>query len=198
MKFPIVLYLLLICFMIGCTTPKYTHFSLRKSIWKNKGELLTKGYYFCDLNNVKNLLSKKISPHYYEVMVLFENGSCCVLSNFFTSHEQIKEYLAVHASDLGSKDKYAYWGRYLIEAEQISIEYFFHNPDQQYLGVYRRIGLLCGNNCFLIKKGYMVKDDPDRASNKHYRYEYMPLTAKIDSTNWMMKKSWFKVSKEEK
>lgn len=193
MKSTYPLYFLFFSFMLSCKTPKYAHFSLRNSVWQNKGELKTNGYYFCDLNQVKGLLTKKILPHYYGVLILFQNGTCCLLSNYFKSHEQIKEYLKVHTSELGKKNKYAYWGRYIIENKQILIEYFFYNPDQQYLGIYKRIGFLCANDCFIIEKGYMVNGDPEIVSYKHYKYEFMPLIENVDSTNWMMKKRWFKI-----
>ena len=171
--------------LIGsCTTTKYSHFSLRDSTWKNTGELETNGYYYCNLNDIEGRISAPKNLSQYEVLILFSNGTFCELSTLFHTQEQIKNYLKLHSNDLGEKDKYAYWGKYKIEHDNIFIEYFFYNPDQHYLGIYRRYGTLCGTNCFIIKKRFMVKDDPIRTDNSHYEYQYMPLEEKIDSINW--------------
>lgn len=180
--------------LVSCKTPQYTHFSLRTSLWKNTGEVKTNGYYYCDLREVQGFSLKSNSEPLFKVFLLFTDGNFCRLDEVFNTHEQILKYLEAHKTDLGDKDKYANWGRYKIEAGKIFIEFFFFNPVQQHLGIYRNLGIVHSQIFFTIEKSFMVKDDPIRTNNKSYAYHFMPFSQTVDSTNWMMKKSWYKIN----
>lgn len=179
--------------LFSCQTVKYKDFSLRNSSWQNTGILITNGYYYCDLSKATGYSSEfKNKEKKYDIFLLYKDGLCCYLGDLFKTLDEAELYMKTYRHSLGIDNKNAKWGRYIVNKDSsFYLEFFFKDfASINSLGIFRNYGTVYKNSSFSIHKSYMVGFEPPSKSTTVYTF--VPFTPKPDSTNWMMKKRWFR------
>lgn len=91
------------------------------------------------------------------------------------------------------KLKYAIdWGRYYIVGDTIKLQVIQDRGLMDKVGCHS-IQYLIISKTELVSLMYPTGSDPDRIKKERMKkYTFQPLESRLDSTNWLLKKKWFR------